>query len=189
VDTHTAVIGFSALTGGISAVSTVWHLVTSNKPKPKVMAGRVAVIVVSSVVIAYMSMEPAKTMATLTPVRETATDHYQKGKQYFFDHNRPMAIKEAKLAIAIEPTHEEAHKLLGACYGVDQNMDAAAAEYQEASDINPDDVEARLGLATAEEALGERIQATIAYRYVINHPQSTANQHEIALARLKALGQ
>lgn len=188
MDTNAVVIAFSALTGGISAVSTLKSFITGNQPKPKVVMARVAVVIVSVVVIAFVFVSPPKSLSQPRPTPESADAHYQRGKQYFFEHNRPQAIYEAKQAIAINPAHEEAHKLLGACYGIDENMDAAASEYKEATAINPDDIEVQLGLATADEACGNRQKAPVVYRYIISNPLSTPNQRRIASSQIKNLG-
>ncbi len=184
--THTAIIAFSVVAGGISAVGTVWQFVIGSAPSPKVVLGRLGVVAVSTLAIAYVLLAPAKS-ATHAPTL-TASAHYQKAKFYFLEHNRPLAIKEAKQALLLEPTHKEAHKLLGACYGIDQNMEGAAEEYKEATTIDPDDTEAELGLAVALQSEGNRQDAKEAYQYVLRHPQSTPSQRQVALAQIQRLG-
>lgn len=183
---HNAIIAFSIVAGGISAVGTIWQFLIGNTPKMKAILGRFAIVIASICAIGYVLLTPVKSASHATP--QSAAVHFQKAEIYFQEHNRPLAIKEAKQTLFLEPTHKEAHKLLGACYGIDQNMEGAAEEYKEAAAIDPDDTEAELGLAVALQSEGSRQEAKEAYRYVVRHPQSTATQRQAALAQLKVLG-
>jgi Tfp pilus assembly protein PilF len=185
MDTHTGVIAFSIVAGGVSAVGTVWQFVIGHGPNVKQIVGRLLVLAACSGAIAYVLMTPAK--SAKQPVTVSADAYYQKAKQFFDLHNRPDAEKEARQAILLEPSHKEAHKLLGACYGIDQNLDAAAAEYKEAVSIDPNDAEAELGLGMSLEGVGNKPEAKQAYHYVLLDPQSTDSQREIAHTRLRLL--
>ena len=183
MDTHTGVIAFSIVAGGVSAVGTVWQFVVGQGPNIKQIAGRVLILGACSGAVAYVLMTPAK--SAKQPL--TADAYYQKAKQFFDLHNRPDAEKEARQAVLLEPTHKEAHKLLGACYGIDQNMEAAAAEYKQAVNIDPNDAEAELGFGMSLEGVGSKPEACQAYHYVLLDPQSTNSQREIAHTRLRSL--
>ena len=179
-----------AVTGAVSAVGTLWGLVAAKAQKPSAVVARVMVLVACVSGVSYMLLTPTKSASqpTTAAVPLTAEAHYQKAKQYYDDHNRPQAVKEARKAVVLEPTHKDAHKLLGACYGMDRNMSAAASEYQEAAKIDPDDTEASLALAVCLDALGSRAGAKKAYGYVARHPQSTASQRQRAHDGLQTLG-
>jgi len=123
----------------------------------------------------------------LQTATEAATSHFQKAKRYFFENNRPLAIEEANQVVALSPTHKEAYKLLGACYGIDKNMEAAAAAYKEACDIDPNDPEALLGFGVALEGVGSNEEARSVYQKVARHPVSTQVQRNQARSYLKAL--
>ncbi len=124
---------------------------------------------------------------------DTAEAHYQKAVQLRDQHNRPLAEEEARQAIMLQPTHREAHKLLAACYMTDGSVDngsqssslsSAANEYTRAVEIDPDDMEAELGLAVALESLGQRSSARNHYAIVAKHHGSSQEQREIATSRL-----
>ena len=186
MDFHTGIIAFSIVCGSISAVGTVWQFVIGQAPNAKSIIGRVFVIAVCSGAVAYLMLIPAKSSSR--PAIVSADTHYQKAKQYFFQHERPLAEQEARQAILLKPTYEEAHKLLGACYGIDQNMDAAASEYKDATMIDPEDMEAELGLAMSLEAAGNKQEAKEAYRYVLRNPQSNPSEIQMARSRSRLLG-
>lgn len=118
MDTHTGVIAFSIVAGGISAIGTIWQFVIGQGPNVKQIAGRLLVLIACTGAITYVLMMPAKSVKQ--PVTVSSDAHYQKAKQFFNLHNRPNAEKEARQAVFLEPTHKEAHKLLGACYGIDK---------------------------------------------------------------------
>jgi len=118
---------------------------------------------------------------------ETSEFHYQQAKQFFDSKNRTQAIEEARQAIQIEPANIGSWKLLGACYGIDRNMEDSVAAYERATKIDPDDVEARLGLATALEATGKKSEAVQAYRVVLRHPKATIEQSQLARQRVNSL--
>ena len=183
MDTHTGVIAFSIVAGGISAVGTIWQFIIGQGPNAKQIAGRLLVLAACTGAIAYVLMTPAKSVKQPVPV--SANAHYQKARQFFDLHNRPAAEGEARQAVLLEPTHKEAHKLLGACYGIDQNLDASAAEYKEAVNIDPNDAEAELGLGMSLEGVGNKPEAKQAYHYVLLNPQSTDSQREIAHTQLR----
>jgi Tfp pilus assembly protein PilF len=199
MDVSTVVIAFSALTGGISAADTARKFIVHEQPSPKSLLQRSAVFTACVVVIAYVVVAPIlksesrKTSPALPQntysVSDSAEAHYEKAKTFFFAHDRPDAIQEAKLAIQIKPSYDDAHKLLASCYGIDDNLDAAAAEFKTASDINPDDMEAEMGLATALDAEGERQKADDVYRYILRNPASNPDQLRQAKARLHSLTQ
>lgn len=124
---------------------------------------------------------------------ETAEAHFQKALHLKDQRNRPQAEQEARQAILLQPTHKEAHKLLAACYmndgstkngGQDSSLSAAANEYTRAVEIDPDDMEAKLGLAVALESLGQHDSARDAYSVVAKHHASNAEQRKIASLRL-----
>jgi len=118
---------------------------------------------------------------------ESPADHYREAQQLFAENNRPRAIEEAKRAIALEPTHRGAWKLLGACYGTDGDMPLAAEAYKRATQIDPEDSEAYLGLARALIAEGDRKQAGAVYHLVLRNRKSTAEQIGQARDRLRKL--
>jgi len=122
------------------------------------------------------------------PPAKTSAWHFQKAKRYFFENNRPLAIEEANQVVALSPTHKDAYKLLGACYGIDKNMEAAAAAYKEACAIDPNDPEALLGFGVALEGVGSDEEARSVYQKVARHPVSTDAQRNQARAYLKTLG-
>lgn len=186
MDFHTGIIAFSIVCGSISAVGTVWQFVIGQAPNAKSIIGRVFVIAACSGAVAYLMLIPAKSSSR--PAVASADTHYQKAKQYFFQHERPLAEQEARQAVLLKPTHKEAHKLLGACYGIDQNMDAAASEYKDATTIDPEDMEAELGLAMSLEAAGNKQEAKDAYRYVLRNPQSNLSETQMARSRSRLLG-
>ena len=186
MDFHTGIIAFSIVCGSISAVGTVWQFVVGHAPNAKSIVGRVLIIAACSGAVTYLMLIPAKSSSHPSVV--SADTHYQKAKQYFFQHERPLAEQEARQAILLKPTHKEAHKLLGACYGIDQNMDAAASEYKDATTIDPEDMEAELGLAMSLEAAGNKQEAKEAYRYVLRNPQSSSSEIQMARSRLRLLG-
>lgn len=186
MDFHTGIIAFSVVCGSISAVGTAWQFVIGQAPNTKNIVSRVLIIIACSGAVTYLMLTPAK--SNTHPIRVSADTHYQKAKQYFFQHERPLAEQEARQAILLKPTHKEAHKLLGACYGIDQNMDAAASEYKDATAIDPGDMEAELGLAMSSEAAGNKQEAKEAYRYVLRNPQSSPNEIQMARSRSHLLG-
>ena len=67
-------------------------------------------------------------------------------------------------------------------------MDAAASEYKDATTIDPEDMEAELGLAMSLEAAGNKQEAKDAYRYVIDNPQSSPGEIQMARSRSRLLG-
>ena len=185
MDIHSGVIALSVVTGGISAVGTVWQFIAGQGPNGRQIVGRLLVLVACTGAITYVLMTPEK--PAKRPVTLSADAYYQKARQSFDLHNRPVAEKEARQAVLLEPTHKEAHKLLGACYGIDQNLDASAAEYKEAVNIDPNDSEAELGLGMSLEGVGNKPEAKQAYHYVLLDPQSSLSQRQIAHTRLHLL--
>ena len=186
MDIHTSILAFSVVCGSISAVGTVWQFVIRQAPNAKSIFSRVLIIIICSGAVTYLMLTPAK--SSKHPAIVFADAHYQKAKQYFFQHDRPLAEQEAQQAILLRPSHKEAHKLLGACYGIDQNMDAAASEYKDATTIDPEDMEAELGLAMSLEAAGNKQGAKEAYRYILRNPQSNPNEMQLARSRAHLLG-
>src|SRR5688572_424145 len=73
----------------------------------------------------------------LTHPTESTDRTYQRARQYFDAKNRPKSVELAQLVIKREPAHKEAHKLLGACYGIDGNIRASIAAYEAACRIDP----------------------------------------------------
>ena len=185
MDAHTGVIALSIVTGGISAVGTIWQFIAGQGPNGRQIVGRLLVLVACTGAITYVLMKPTK--PAKQPVTLSADAYYQKARQSFDLHNRPFAEKEARQAISLEPTHKEAHKLLGACYGIDQNLDASAAEYKEAVKIDPNDAEAELGLGMSLEGVGNKPEAKQAYNYVLLDSQSSLSQRQLAHTRLRLL--
>jgi cytochrome c-type biogenesis protein CcmH/NrfG len=122
-----------------------------------------------------------------TPAQTTAS-LYQGAQQHYSENDRLRAAEGAKAVIALEPNHKEAHKLLAACYLKDGNLSGAAIECNTATHIDPDDMTAQYGLATALRGLGSYAEARDAYRVILRHPRSTPAQREEAGKYLRELG-
>ncbi len=120
---------------------------------------------------------------------ETASSHFQKAKTLFIENNTPLAITEVQETLQSEPSHLEAHKLLGACYIKNNNFEGALTEYKTAVSIDPNDTEAHLGMAGLFEIVGEKNEAARMYKQIIKHPQSTPLEVEKSTIRLKVLQQ
>lgn len=122
-----------------------------------------------------------------TPAQTTAS-LFERAQQYYSEDDRPRAAEGAKTVIALEPNHKEAHKLLAGCYLKDGNLSGAATECKTATHIDPDDMTAQYGLATALRGLGSYAEARDAYRVILKHPRSTPAQREEAGKYLRELG-
>ena len=113
--------------------------------------------------------------------------NYQRAKVCFIRHDRAGAIHFAHIAVSDNPVDSDSLKLLGACYGMNGDLRRAAEYYGQASRAAPSYMEARLGLATALDALGRRREARRTYITVIEDVLSTKAQAAQAAARLHIL--
>jgi Flp pilus assembly protein TadD len=173
-----ALAGLGLVASLVQAVEIIWQFSVGGGLRGRRLAGRLGVVGVC-VVVVVLSWPAAQA--------DSAKQHFALARGHFADKNRPQAVVEARRVLELEPEHVGARKLLGACFGIDRDMASAAREYEEAARVDPDDMEARCGLATALEASGKRQEAASVYRFVQRNPKATAEQANLARQRLSAL--
>lgn len=124
------------------------------------------------------------------PVKEpalAANKHYQAAERLIQEGKWDAALAEARKVTEAVPEFQPGYKLRGASQLARKEFEAAAQSYQKACQLRPADTEARLGLATAMEALGEKKEAIRLYRSITQDPKSVMIEKDQAVYRLNEL--
>jgi tetratricopeptide (TPR) repeat protein len=123
------------------------------------------------------------------PPRKTDAEYLRllaQAKAAFGRHDRKQAVHLAKLSVSEHP-NDEAYKVLGASYGLDGNISQSIGAYRRAIELDPTDMEARLGLATAFKKGNRYQEAESVYRFVLEDLHTTPHQADTAQSLLRAI--
>lgn len=107
--------------------------------------------------------------------------HYYSAALLFMENRVDLALAEARLVLAVNPTHAKAQNLVGACLASLGQRDAARAAFQASLAADPRDPATYTNLATLELQSGDRGRAR---RYFVEaltiDPQSEVARQGLA---------
>ena len=95
-------------------------------------------------------------------LQEKAQYHYKLASNFFYDENTTSAIQELYTALKYEPSHKEAHHLLGFIYMGRQDYPRALQHFQGAINVDPEFDEAVANMGNLQLAM-EQWEAAIGY--------------------------
>ena len=114
---------------------------------------------------------------------------YDRALAYYRSDDRAIARDISRRVLMVQPEYKGAYKLLTAIYLKDKNFQKAEEAARAAAKIDPTDMDAQLGVATALHGQGMDAAAAEAYEIVLNSKTSTATQQDAALRSLTELGE
>ena len=122
------------------------------------------------------------------PKQLTAREHWNQAVKYYFDGDRRRTIKEARLAMKLNPNYFRLHRIIGCVYLSTEPVDCEAAlkEFRELVRKDPRWPEGHEHLGRALLRQGRTAEALKSFREVLRlRPNSPLSQVEIARHLLK----
>ncbi len=103
-------------------------------------------------------LEPV-VMRLVKEAPQDAWAHYYAASLFYLQNRHDMALRAARNAVAIDPTHAKAHNLIGACLASMGQPDAARAAFETSIKADPREPGTYTNLATLELQSGNRDRA------------------------------
>ena len=122
------------------------------------------------------------------PKTLTAREHWKKAIEYYWDGDRRRTIKEARLAMKLNPNYVRVHRIIGCVYLSTEPVDCEAAlkEFRELVRKDPRWPEGHTHLGRTLMRLGRTTEALKSFREVLRlKPDSPWAQVEIGRHLLK----
>lgn len=122
------------------------------------------------------------------PNRLTAREHWYRAVRYYFEGDRKRTIKEARLAMKLNPNYVRLHRIIGCVYLSTEPVDCEAAlkEFRELVRKDPHWPEGHEQLGRALMRQGRTAEALKSFREVLRlRPKSPWSQVEVGRQLLK----
>src|ERR1700704_4228963 len=116
------------------------------------------------------------------PKTLTAREHWKKAVEYYWNGDRRRTIKEARLAMKLNPNYVRMHRIIGCVYLSTEPVDCEAAlrEFRELVRKDPRWSEGHERLGRALMRQGRTVEALLSFREVLRlRPNSPIAQVEI----------
>ena len=115
---------------------------------------------------------------------QSAWAHYYAASLFFLQNRQDMALRAARNAVAIDPTHAKAYNLIGACLASMGQRDAARTAFETSIRADPREPGTYTNLATLELQSGNRDLAARYFAEALTvDPSSQSAREGLAAAR------